>query len=133
VVYHLGGGTLSAQKAKKTYLNFRNNLTVIFKNDYSGGLAKKIFNRMFLDGLAAFSFVFSRGPAHFFAVIRAHHYFWTHLGSIRKKRKYWMDKAEIPNRTGIYKGSIVMDYFFRDKRVFGALPSHSIHRQSRRS
>ena len=31
-VYHLGGGSLNYESPKKTYLNFRNNLTTIFKN-----------------------------------------------------------------------------------------------------
>ena len=32
VVYHVGGGTLPKENPRKTYLNFRNNLTMLFKN-----------------------------------------------------------------------------------------------------
>lgn len=31
-MYHLGGATLSATEPRKTYLNFRNNLLMLYKN-----------------------------------------------------------------------------------------------------
>ncbi|MCA1764622.1 MAG: glycosyltransferase family 2 protein [Flavobacteriales bacterium] len=72
VVYHLGGGTLSAQSSFKTYLNFRNNLTIIVKNDYRSRYRKRLLKRMVLDGAAGIHFFFSRGPSHFAAVLKAH-------------------------------------------------------------
>src|SRR5690606_13307144 len=73
-VFHLGGGTLSAQKSHKTYLNFRNGLTLIVKNDYRKGFYRLVFTRMLMDGLAAGSLIFSRGISHAYAVVRAHFY-----------------------------------------------------------
>ena len=50
-VYHLGGGSLSYESPRKTYLNFRNNLLMIRKNmRHPGGV---LFVRFFLDYAAA--------------------------------------------------------------------------------
>lgn len=50
-VYHLGGGSLSYESPRKTYLNHRNNLLMIRKNmRHPGGV---LFVRFFLDYAAA--------------------------------------------------------------------------------
>lgn len=52
-VYHLGGGTLSASNPRKTFLNFRNNLTMLWKNLPQRELRKVMRIRFFLDHIAA--------------------------------------------------------------------------------
>lgn len=52
-VYHLGGGTLSASNPRKTFLNFRNNLTMLWKNLPQRELRKVMRIRFFLDYIAA--------------------------------------------------------------------------------
>ena len=55
VVYHLGGGSLSYDNPRKTYLNFRNNLLMIYKNkQYRFGV---LFIRFFLDYAACLMYV----------------------------------------------------------------------------
>ncbi|MBO4689958.1 MAG: glycosyltransferase family 2 protein [Paludibacteraceae bacterium] len=55
VVYHLGGGALSYDNPRKTYLNFRNNLLMIYKNkQHPYGV---LFVRFFLDYAAALYFL----------------------------------------------------------------------------
>ena len=55
VVYHLGGGALSYDNPRKTYLNFRNNLLMIYKNkQHPYGV---LFVRFFLDYIAACYFL----------------------------------------------------------------------------
>ncbi|MFM7473010.1 MAG: glycosyltransferase family 2 protein, partial [Crocinitomicaceae bacterium] len=56
-VYHLGGGTMPYSSPFKTYLNFRNNLSMIIKN-HQGWLFPLLFIRMSIDGFAAFKFLF---------------------------------------------------------------------------
>lgn len=51
-VYHLGGGTLSASNPRKTFLNFRNNLTMLWKNLPQRELRKVMRIRFFLDHIA---------------------------------------------------------------------------------
>src|SRR5690606_29011735 len=59
VVYHLGGGSLSADNPQKTYYNFRNNLIMLARNLPSRFLIFNILRRLDLDGLAAFKFLMS--------------------------------------------------------------------------
>ena len=121
VVYHLGGGTLSAQNARKTYLNFRNNLTMVVKNDYRRGILFVLFQRMVFDGAATFHMLISRDYKHAIAVLRAHSFFYRHLPSLVKDRNYWRKKRTVANQTGFYNRSIIKDYFLGKKKVFGAL------------
>jgi GT2 family glycosyltransferase len=61
-VYHLGGGTLSYESNTKVFLNFRNNLYMLAKNE-TGFWQGKIFIRMLWDGLAAAQFLLKGKPA----------------------------------------------------------------------
>jgi GT2 family glycosyltransferase len=118
VVYHIGGGTLSKSNWRKTYLNFRNNLELIYKNIEDKYLLRSLFLRMYLDGLAAVKFLFSNGFSHFFAIIRAHLHFYRLLPEIRQKRRKLRTIAHDRNSEGVYLGSIVASYFLRKKRTF---------------
>ena len=53
-VYHVGGGTLPKSNPMKTYLNFRNNLTMLYKNLSDTELTHVMRMRRLLDYLAAF-------------------------------------------------------------------------------
>jgi len=123
-VYHIGGGTLAKQNWKKTYLNFRNNLELIYKNIEDKYLIRSLFFRMVLDGVAAFKFLFSNGPMHFYAIIRAHLHFYRMIPQIRKKRKKLKTIEKVRNTKGVYMGSIVIDYFVRNKKKFSQLDIH---------
>ena len=57
-VYHLGGGTLNKLSSKKTYLNFRNSLIIMFLNLPSAEAFAKIMTRLILDGIAGIKFIF---------------------------------------------------------------------------
>jgi GT2 family glycosyltransferase len=121
VVYHIGGGTLSKQNWKKTYLNFRNNLELIYKNIEDKYLYRSLFFRMILDGIAAIKFLLSNGPMHFYAIIRAHLHFYKMIPQIRKKRKKLKTIEKVRNTKGVYMGAIVVDYFLRNKKKFSSL------------
>ena len=69
VVYHLGGGALSYDNPRKTYLNFRNNLLMIYKNkQHPFGV---LFIRWFLDYAAALMFLLTCKPKSAKAVCQA--------------------------------------------------------------
>jgi GT2 family glycosyltransferase len=131
IVYHLGGGTLASTNPRKTYLNFRNNLAIIVRNDYKNSLFPKIFKRMIFDGAASGYMLLTSGPKHCFAVLRAHISFYSNLSRLLRERAYWQEKSHDINRTGLYKGSIVQDYFKAKKKVFGSLPTNLFVRQNR--
>ncbi len=72
VIYHVGGGTLSKSSPFKTYLNFRNGLSLIIKNMPLSALVWKLPIRILLDWIAAIKFLLDGGPKHCFSVLKAH-------------------------------------------------------------
>ncbi len=87
-VYHVGGGTLNASSPFKTYLNFRNNLSMLFKNLPILNLIIVILLRLILDGIAAMTFLKQRnGLQHLLAVIKAHFSFYHSIPKLIEKRK----------------------------------------------
>jgi len=116
-VFHVGGGSLDKSSPKKTYLNIRNNNTMIYKNLPATRLYQIFLARFFLDLLAAFKFLVDGGFGHFVAVLRAHFGFYVSYKKNRFKRR----KIEHKDVTHIYHGNIVFDYFFRGKRLFSDL------------
>ncbi|ASW73352.1 hypothetical protein IQ37_03525 [Chryseobacterium piperi] len=86
-VYHVGGGTLNKQSAQKTYLNIRNNLSMMLKNLPFPKLIELIFFRLCLDGVAGIYFGFKYGFPHLWAVVRAHFGFYAQLPGTWKLRQ----------------------------------------------
>ncbi|MAZ93408.1 MAG: hypothetical protein CMF58_03240 [Lentimicrobiaceae bacterium] len=117
IVFHVGGGTLPVGSAWKTYLNFRNNLILLYKNLPKKHLNRILLSRLFLDGIAAFKFLAQGGYDDFIAVIKAHLYFYKHYSSIREKRKN-TKRTKVGN---IYKGNIVVDHYMLRKTKFSSL------------
>lgn len=120
-VYHVGGGTLSISP-RKTFLNFRNNITTITKNHPPQFLFLKILFRLFLDGIAALKFLTDGEPAHLLAVLKAHFAYYAWLPAVLRKRKtaqlnpkfkYAMSK--------VYLHNMVIEYFVRKKKKFSDL------------
>ena len=56
-VYHVGGATLKKENPRKTFLNFRNNLVMLYKNLPDEELNKVMRIRACLDYVAAFTFL----------------------------------------------------------------------------
>lgn len=119
VVYHVGGGSLPKGNPRKTYLNFRNNLMMMFKNLPSYKLPPKMFWRLILDGVAAVYSILKNGNLKdFFAVLHAHFSFYASVPLLLKKRK------KIPPHSGKHMSNIniLWQYFFKGKRKFSELP-----------
>ena len=120
-VYHVGGGTLARGNPRKTYLNFRNNLLLLYKNLPAKKRRKIIFFRMILDGISAIRFLLGASPKDFAAVLRAHRDYYgmkkRYLG-INNKNKL-LDNTVIVN--GIYPGSIVAGFFLKGRKKFEEL------------
>lgn len=123
VVYHVGGGTLSYNTPRKTYLNFRNTLYTIYKNEESSKLLWLLPLRLVLDGLAAGLFLSQGRLDHIGSIFKAHWSFYPKLGELRKKRREAARRVEDcriqpENHQGRYRRSIAMDYYGRKKRHF---------------
>ncbi len=117
VVYHVGGGTLPKKSAQKTYLNFRNNISLLYKNLPSHLLLQVFAVRFLLDGVAAFKFLFGAGFGDFYAVLRAHIYFYSNFRKLRRKRRE-LSQSMVH---GIYKKNLVKEYYLNKKRLFSQL------------
>ncbi|MCX6291923.1 MAG: glycosyltransferase family 2 protein [Bacteroidetes bacterium] len=126
VVYHVGGGTLPKNNPRKTYLNFRNNLLMIYKNAERKNLFSILLFRTVFDMVAAIIFLFSSGWKDFKAVVQAHIDF-------HRKKKH-LDCGDHPsqlNRTSelIYPKSILFGYFIFNKKKFPDLRHYSINQK----
>jgi hypothetical protein len=116
-VFHVGGGTLPKQSSFKTYLNMRNNISMLYKNLPPQRLAPVFFARLVLDGVAAFKFLIDGGFSDFWAVVRAHMSFYRRFPTHRRKRKM-ISHEDV---SCIYRGNIVVDHFLRRKKKFSEL------------
>ena len=117
VVYHIGGGTLPPSSPFKTYLNFRNNFSLLFKNLPKQQLLYILPTRVLLDLVAACKFLAEKKPKEFTAVIKAHWEFYKQIPKLKRKRK------EITQRkvSNIYNGNIVLEYYLKGKKTFSKL------------
>jgi len=95
-VYHVGGGTLNASSSFKTYLNFRNNLCMLFKNLPLPSLFFVVIFRLLLDAVASITFLKQKdGFSHFFAIIKAHFYFYCAIPKLIVKRQKIKQKNKL--------------------------------------
>lgn len=117
-VYHIGGASLPQSNPRKVYYNFRNSLLMLYKN-----LPPQAWRRLFpfraaLDGLAAMRALATGHPAESQAIVRAYR-------DAHRLKKHYADARPSVNELSIpppYRGSIVLDYFLRNRRTFSALP-----------
>lgn len=112
-VYHVGGGTLHKSNPRKTFLNYRNGLAMMYKNLPSNQLFTTIFMRLVLDGVSSIKFLLAGSFKDIWAILKAHFAFYAMIPTLeRKSPKHLKD---------IYPNSIVLDYFLRKKKRFGEL------------
>jgi Predicted glycosyltransferases len=121
VVYHLGGGSLPYQSPLKVYLNFRNNLYLLYKNLPANSFFPIIFFRMVLDGIAGIQFLVTGQWSAFAKVLKAHFDFYHHIPTLSKQRKQLQKVRKVSRHQTIYKGSIIFDFFILRKRKFSQI------------
>ena len=122
-VFHVGGGTLPKSNPMKTFLNFRNNLTMLYKCLPDDELKTIMRWRWFLDYLAAFEMLLlKRNWGDFCAVFRARRAFkrWrkdfvADREAIQKSRR----GTDIPLRRPY---SLLWQYFAKGHKRFSDLP-----------
>ena len=122
VVYHVGGGTLPKGNALKVYLNFRNNLIMLFKNLPFGQLFWKLPLRILLDAITASKGLFAGESTYFMAIAKAHLGFayWCMFKRSRTVRP----GGKTITLTGWLNKSIIWAYFAAGKRKFSEIMGH---------
>lgn len=116
-VYHLGAGTLAYQHPRKTYLNFRNGLALIFKHLDTDELWWKLPLRLVLDWLAALLFLLKGQGRNSLSVLRAHADFLTQLPGLRQKRLSIRTKFPDYPRQNMHPGLIIFDYYLHKRKA----------------
>ncbi|WP_167613793.1 glycosyltransferase family 2 protein [Maribellus sediminis] len=121
VIYHLGGGSLEYGNPRKVFLNFRNNLYMLYKNLPKDKFKRTMFIRMILDGVAAAKFLVGFEWKAFVAVAKAHSYFYRNLSGLRKKRKTLKPLVVKSEHAEVYSKSIMWKFFVQKKTKFSDL------------
>ena len=119
IVYHLGGGTLPNNTPHKIYLNYRNNLSMLYKNLPERNFKWILFARMILDGMSATLFLLQGRWLFVKAVWRAHRDY------NRRKEELAGIRTEIQltvkrESKHIYPHSILLRYFLW-RKTFGRI------------
>lgn len=120
-VFHVGGGTLDTTNPKKTYLNFRNGLALMYKNLPKNKLIGVMLFRMILDGIAGFKFLLEGKPKHCWSVFIAHIHFYKWVKKLRKMRRISQFYATKFLHPQMYQKSLIWQFFIRKKHTFKAL------------
>lgn len=121
VVYHVGAATLKKENPRKTFLNFRNNLVMLYKNLPQRELSSVMRVRAILDYVAAFTFFLKGQISNALAVMKARRAYCSLRPSLAPARKENLEKTildVIPERT---KNSILVQFYLRGKRFFSQL------------
>ena len=127
VVYHLGGGTLGYESPRKVYLNFRNSLFTLLKNEPTSKLLWLIPARLLLDGVAVLRFAAKRQFPAIWAVLRGHFSMYRQWRDVMRRRREVaniVEKERIApqmNRAGMFRGSVVAAHYLRRVKNFSDL------------
>jgi len=118
-IYHVGGGTLGSESPHKLFLNYRNNLLLLYKNLPTSKLFFTIYFRLLLDGLSGLVYLMSFKFSFFFAVIKAHFDFYSKIPIFRKKRKKLLQNNNNSKKhKQIFRKSIVFNFIIKKNKKF---------------
>lgn len=121
VVYHWGGGTLPKENPHKTYLNFRNNLLMLYKNLPDDQVGRILLYRMLLDGVAGLQFLLKGQWGNFKAVVKAHQTYRAWKPKYKAKRDEVQQRAVCKDVDLVYPHSMVFQYMLRKKKHYSQL------------
>ena len=123
IVYHVGGGTLPKANPRKTFLNFRNNLIMIYKCASDDELAHVMRMRWWLDMLAAAQMLLlKRNWGDCKAVIKGRRAFMEWRYDFDADRKEIQAKRTLKQIPEQMNGSLLWQYYVKGKKWFASLP-----------
>ena len=128
-VYHLGGGTLDYGNPHKTFLNFRNNLNTLLKNESISALLWKFPLRLILDGVAGIKFLVSGNTASTVSILKSHFSVYRSMAHTLRKRVLYNrlikgNRINHESRYGRYSGSILIAYYLKGRKKFNEIVSN---------
>ena len=119
--YHLGGATLNQGNPRKTFLNFRNNLLMLYKNLPHDELSKVMRVRRLLDYVAALQYLLKGDLDNARAVIEARKEYRrirSDFEADRRRIQQMRTLSHVPERKGFL---LLWQYYVRNKKTFAAL------------
>ena len=120
-VYHVGGATLNKSNPRKTFLNFRNNLLMLYKSLPSDELRGVMRMRAVLDYVAALKFLLSGAWGDFKAVLHARREYKRMRGEYRVVREQNLAATVAPEIKERSRFSLLWQYYLKGKKHFSQL------------
>ena len=120
-VYHVGGATLQVEHPHKTYLNFRNNLLMLYKNLPQKSLSNIMRWRMLFDYAAAFQLFVTGKPKNAKSVFKARRDFKKMLPGFVDKRIENLSSATRTDFPEMLRKSIVIEYYLKGNKTYSKL------------
>jgi GT2 family glycosyltransferase len=123
VVYHVGGASLSKENPKKMYLNFRNNLLMIYKNVSKSDYATIFLVRCLFDFLAYVHLVLKGKFQNAHAIVEAYRDF------LKMRRTYKVIRRENLKKTTVlrvrtqYRKSILLQFHLYGRKTYQSVYS----------
>ena len=114
-VYHVGGGMLPQSSPLKTFLNYRNNLLMMYKNLPSRNRKRILTIRILLDYLSAIHSLLKGDVSILKAIWKAHRSFW------KLHRGYSLTKQPLSYPACVHHRSVVYQYFIKGCKTFESL------------
>ncbi|MBR4645129.1 MAG: glycosyltransferase family 2 protein [Bacteroidaceae bacterium] len=121
VVYHVGGGTLPKDNPRKAFLNFRNNMILLYKNLPAEQLARVMQWRFWLDALASVYFLLTLQWGSFLAVWKGRSAFCKMRSDFRADREKNLQATVVPASEILFPKSILWQYHIKGKKTYKEL------------
>lgn len=123
-VYHLGGGSMSPKNSRKTYLNFRNNWCMLYKNLPDSSFQKLILPRFILDYVAALQMLLTGQFKHAAQVPKARRDFKAMMPELALKKEVNLRLTTEQKPLGVLSRSLLMMFYFHGKKLFGQIEKY---------
>ena len=120
--YHVGGASLAQGNPRKTFLNFRNNLLMLYKNLPEESLRPVMRMRCLLDYVAATKFLLSGDLGNARAVLRARREFQRMKPDFLPQRTENLRLMQNPHPAGLTRLCLLWQYHARGRKLFSQLP-----------
>ena len=121
--YHVGGASLAQGNPRKTFLNFRNNLLMLYKNLPDESLGPVLRMRCLLDYVAAAKFLLSGDTANARAVVRARREFARLRPEFAPQRAENLRQMRVAHPAGHTSLCLLWQFYARGRRLFSQLPA----------
>ena len=120
-VYHVGGATLNKSNPRKTFLNFRNNLLMLYKNLPHDELRSVMRIRAVLDYVAAFKFLLTGAFGDFKAVLHARREYKRIRDEYKSVREQDLAATTVSVIEERARFSLLWQYYVKGKKHFSQL------------